>query len=80
MTGQLKLNKEMHDIQRFNDIYVRFDTTLSSISEIISVTRNHVQQLRLNMLPLGQLSPIVISPANLRQIFIRNCESITPES
>lgn len=70
MTEQLRLNKQMRDMQRFNDIYIRFDRTVSSISEIVSVTRNHLQQLRLrlNMLSLGHLSPTVISPANLRQL------------
>lgn len=70
LTEQLRLNKEMHDPQRLNDIYIRFDRTLSSISEVVTVTRNHLQQLRLrhNMLSLGHLSPTVVSSANLRQL------------
>lgn len=70
MAEQLLLNKHMHDMQRSNDIYIRFDRTLSNISEIVSITRNHFQQLRLrlNMLSLGHLSPTVVSPANLRQL------------
>lgn len=64
MNEQSKLGRELHDMQRFNDIYIRFDRTLSSLSEIVSVTRNHLQQLRLrlNMLSLGHLSPTVIPP------------------
>lgn len=59
-------------MQRFNDIYIRFDRTLSSLSEIVSVTRNHLQQLRLrlNMLSLGHLSPTVISPGDLRRLLL----------
>lgn len=76
MTEQLRLNKQMRDMQRFNDIYIRFDRTLSSISEI----RNHLQQLRLrlNMLSLGHLSPTVISPANLRQLLSEIANQLPP--
>lgn len=80
MTEQLLLNKQMHDMQRLNDIYIRFDRTLSSISEIVSITRNHLQQLRLrlNMLLLGHLSPTVISPANLRNLLSEIANQLPP--
>lgn len=72
MNEQSRLGRELHVMQRFNDIYIRFDRTLSSLSEIVSVTRNHLQQLRLrlNMLSLRHLSPTVISPGDLRRLLL----------
>lgn len=54
----------LDNLQRFNDLYVHFDRTISGLSEIVSVARDHLQQLRLrlNMLSLGHLSPTVIPP------------------
>lgn len=80
MTEQLLLNKHMHDMQRLNYIYIHFDRTLSSIFEIVSITRNHLQQcrLRLNMLSLGHLFPTVVSPANLRQLLSDIANQLPP--
>lgn len=80
MTELLLLIRQTHDMQRFNNIYIRFDRTLCSISEIDSITRNHLQQLklRLNMLSLWHLSPIVVSPANLRQLLSEIAKQLPP--
>lgn len=70
IAGQTKLKQEIYTMQRFNDLYIHFDRTISGLREIVSVTRNHLQQLRLrlNMLSLGHLSPTIISPADLKQL------------
>lgn len=70
IAGQTMLEQEMYTMQRFNDLYIHFDRTVSGLTEIVSVTRNHLQQLRLrlNMLSLGHLSPTIIPPAGLKQL------------
>lgn len=70
IAGQSRIEVEMYNLQRFNDLYVHFDRTISGLSEIVSVARDHLQQLRLrlNMLSLGHLSPTVIPPGDLKRL------------
>lgn len=47
IAGQSRLKVEMYNLQIYNDLYVHFDRTISGLSEIVSVARDHLQQLRL---------------------------------
>lgn len=80
IAGQTKLEQEIYTMQRFNDLYIHFDRTISGLTEIVSVTRNHLQQLRLrlNMLSLGHLSPTIISPADLKQLLSEITNQLPP--
>lgn len=81
ITVQGGLERTVENIQRLDNIYIRFDRTISSLAEVISIARTHLQQihLQLNMLSLGHLSPTVISPRDLRQLLTGISDNLSPE-
>lgn len=78
MTEQLSLNKQMHDMQIFNDIYIRFDRTLSSVSACFDIYLSYTTtQTKTKHALFGTSVSDSRFASESQTTFIRNCESIT---
>lgn len=84
--GELKnisriLSSEIGDLDYFFRVYAQFDRTLSSVHELMYLTSDYLQSLKLqlNMLSLGHLSPAVISPSNFRKLLLDVKSKLPPK-
>ena len=73
------IEKEVLQVGHFVEIYLQLDSIIQAIRRTVWQANFYVEhvQLQLNMLSLGHLSPLVITPKKFEGFTIRNRESLT---